>query len=116
LLAIAVVRHMPGRRSESGFLAEVAGDWGRLFPWLPHQSEANRRTRRLWGSFEQFRGALAARIPDDDCQQADTTALPVKHASGAAARTSGPGRATTWPPASAATPPMPSGSTASGWR
>src|ERR1700722_9861155 len=28
LLAIAVVRHLLGRRSESGFLAEVARDWG----------------------------------------------------------------------------------------
>ena len=34
LLAIAVVRHLLGRRSESGFLAEVARDWGHLFPVL----------------------------------------------------------------------------------
>jgi hypothetical protein len=32
LLAIAIVRHLLGRRSEAGFLAEVARDWGRLFP------------------------------------------------------------------------------------
>ena len=81
LLAIAVVRHLLGRRSESGFLAEVARDWGHLFPALPHQSEANRRTRWLWGAFEQLRATLAARLPEDDCQQADTSALPVKHAS-----------------------------------
>jgi Transposase DDE domain len=81
LLAIAVVRHLLGRRSESGFLAEVARDWGHLFPVLPHQSEANRRTRRLWGAFEQLRIALAARLPEDDCQQVDTSALPVKHPS-----------------------------------
>src|SRR5271166_7154368 len=81
LLAIAVVRHLLGRRSESGFLAEVARDWGHLFPALPHQSEANRRTRWLWGAFEQFRATLAARLPEDDCQQVDTSALPVKHAS-----------------------------------
>ncbi|MCW2929531.1 MAG: Mobile element protein, partial [Actinomycetia bacterium] len=43
LLAIAEVRHLLGRRSESGFLAEVARDWGDLFPALPCQSEANRR-------------------------------------------------------------------------
>jgi hypothetical protein len=43
LLAIALVRHLLGRRSEAGFLAEVARDWGRLFPVLPHRSEANRR-------------------------------------------------------------------------
>ena len=42
LLAIAVVRHLLGRRSEAGFLAEVARDWGHLFPRLPHQSETNR--------------------------------------------------------------------------
>jgi Transposase DDE domain len=65
LLAIAVVRHLLGRRSEASFLAEVARDWGRLFPVLPHQSEANRRTRWLWGAFEQPRFVLAARLPED---------------------------------------------------
>ena len=43
LLAVALVRHLLGRRSEAGFLAEVARDWAHLFPRLPHQSEANRR-------------------------------------------------------------------------
>jgi len=81
LLAIAEVRHLLGRRSEAGFLAEVARDWGHLFPRLPHQSEANRRTRWLWGAFEQLRITLAARVPEDDCQQVDTSALPVKHPS-----------------------------------
>jgi hypothetical protein len=81
LLAIATVRHLLGRRSEAGFLAEVARDWGHLFPVLPCQSEANRRTRWLWGAFEQLRAALAARLPEDDCQQVDTSALPVKHPS-----------------------------------
>ena len=81
LLAIAEVRHLLGRRSEAGFLAEVARDWGHLFPHLPHQSEANRRTRWLWGAFEQLRGTLAVRLPEDDCQQVDTTALPVRHPS-----------------------------------
>jgi hypothetical protein len=81
LLAIAVVRHLLGRRSEAGFLAEVARDWSHLFPVLPCQSEANRRTRWLWGAFEQLRAALAARLPEDDCQQVDTSALPVKHPS-----------------------------------
>ena len=81
LLAIALVRHLLGRRSEAGFLAEVARDWAHLFPKLPHQSEANRRTRWLWGAFEQLRAVLAARLPEDDCQQVDTTALPVKHTS-----------------------------------
>jgi Transposase DDE domain len=81
LLTVAMVRHLLGRRSEAGFLAEVARDWAHLFPRLPHQSEANRRIRWLWGAFEQFRVTLAARLPDDDCQQVDTSALPVKHAS-----------------------------------
>jgi hypothetical protein len=81
LLTIAEVRHLLGRRSEAGFLAEVARDWGHLFPRLPHQSEANRRTRWLWGAFEQLRSTLAARLPDDDCQQVDTSALPVRHPS-----------------------------------
>ncbi|HEY7359191.1 MAG TPA: IS982 family transposase [Streptosporangiaceae bacterium] len=81
LLAIAVVRHLLGRRSEAGFLAEVARDWAHLFPCLPHQSEANRRIRWLWGAFEQLRALLAARLPEDDCQQIDTSALPVKHTS-----------------------------------
>ena len=81
LLAITVVRHLLGRRSESGFLAEVARDWGHLFPVLPHQSEASRRTRWLWGAFEQLSITLAARLPEDDCRQADTTTLPVRHPS-----------------------------------
>jgi IS5 family transposase len=81
LLAIAEVRHLLGRRSEAGFLAEVARDWSHLFPRLPHQSEANRRTRWLWGAFEQLRAVLADRLPEDDCQQVDTSALPVKHPS-----------------------------------
>jgi len=81
LLAIALVRHLLGRRSEAGFLAEVARDWAYLFPVLPHQSQANRRIRWLWGAFEQLRAVLAARLPADDCQQIDTTALPVKHPS-----------------------------------
>ena len=79
ILAITMVRL--GRRSEAGFLAEVARDWARLFPVLPHQSEFNRRARWLWGAFELFRAALAANVPDNDCQQVDTSALPVKHPS-----------------------------------
>jgi len=81
LLTIALVRHLLGRRSEAGFLAEVARDWAHLFPQLPHQSEANRRIGWLWGAFEQLRALLAARLPEDDCQQAGTSALPVKHTS-----------------------------------
>src|SRR5260221_4142193 len=81
LLAIALVRHLLGRRSEAGFLAEVARDWAHLFPRLPHQSEANRRIRWLCGASEQLPALLAGPLPQDDCQQIDTSALPVKHAS-----------------------------------
>ena len=81
LLTIALVRHLLGRRSEAGFVAEVARDWAQLFPRLPHQSQANRRIRWLWAAFEQLRAALAAGCPVDDCAQIDTSALPVKHPS-----------------------------------
>jgi len=81
LLAIALARHLLGRRGVAGFLAEVARDWAHLFPRLPHQSEASRRIRWLWGASGQLRAMLAARLPADDCQQAGTSALPVKHPS-----------------------------------
>jgi len=76
LLAIAIVRHLLSGRSEAGFLAEVARDWSHLFPIVPHQSEANRRIRWLWGAFEQFRRWLAGLLPADNRQQVDTSALP----------------------------------------
>jgi hypothetical protein len=81
LLTIALVRHLLGRRSEAGFLAEVARDWAQLFPRLPHQSQVNRRIRWLWAAFEQLRASLAAGVEVDDCAQIDTSALPVKHPS-----------------------------------
>ncbi len=81
LLTLALVRHLLGRRSESGFLHEVGRDWTQLFPHLPHQSEVNRRLRWLWAAFEQLRAALAAAVAVDDCAQVDTTALPVTHSS-----------------------------------
>ncbi|MGY1709298.1 hypothetical protein ACI8AC_07270 [Geodermatophilus sp. SYSU D00758] len=81
LLTLALVRHLLGRRSEAGFLAEVARDWAALFPRLPHQSEANRRIRWLWAAFEQLRAAQVAGAPVDDCAQIDTSALPVKNPS-----------------------------------
>ena len=81
VLTIALARHVLGRRSEAGWLAEVRRDWARLFPRLPAQSEFNRRTRWLWGAFEALRANLAARCPDDSWQQIDTSALPVRHPS-----------------------------------
>ena len=62
-------------------MAEVRRDWPHLFPHLPGQPEVNRRTRWLWGAFEQFRAACAAAVPPDPVQQIDTSALPVKHPS-----------------------------------
>ena len=70
-----------GGAARAGFLAEIARDWGHLFPALPGQSEVNRRTRWLGGAFEYLRGSAGARVPEDDCQQVDTSALPVKHPS-----------------------------------
>jgi DDE family transposase len=81
LLTIALVRHLLGRRSEAGFLAEIRRDWPGLFPRLPDQPEVNRRTRWLWGAFEQIRAAWAAAVPADPVQQIDTSALPVRHPS-----------------------------------
>ena len=78
LLTIALVRHLPGRRSENGFVAEIRRDWPHLFPHLPGQPEVNRRTRWLWGAFEQLRAAWAAAVPPDPARQIDTSALPVK--------------------------------------
>jgi hypothetical protein len=80
LLAIAIVRHLLSGRSEAGFLVEVARDWSHLFPILPHQSEANRRIRWLWGAFEQFRRWLAGLLPADNRQQVDISALPADYA------------------------------------
>ena len=81
LLAIAAVRHLLGRRSESGFLAEVARDWGHLFPVLPHQSEANRADPLAVGRVRAAPGHPGGPAAGDDCQQVDTSALPVKHPS-----------------------------------
>jgi hypothetical protein len=81
VLTIATVRHLLGRRSEAGFLAEVRREWGHYFPALPAQSEFNRRVRWLWGAFEHLRGHLLRPVPADGWQQVDTTALPVKHPS-----------------------------------
>lgn len=81
LLTIALVRQLLGRRSEAGFLAEIRRDWLHMFPHLPGQPEVNRRTRWLWGAFEQLRAAWAASVPADPVQQIDTSAIPVKHPS-----------------------------------
>ena len=81
VLAMTLVRHLLGRTSEAGWLAEVGRDWRYLFPRLPHQSEFNRRVRWLWGAFELLRVHLVGQIPEDVWQQIDTGGLPVKHPS-----------------------------------
>ena len=75
------MRHLLGRRSESGFIAEIRRDYPGLFPQPPHQSEVNRRICWLWGAFEQLRAAWAAAVPADPVQQIDTSAIPVRHCS-----------------------------------
>ena len=62
LLTIAVARYLLGRRSESGCLAEIRRDWPHLFPHLQDQPEVNRRTRWLWGAFEQLRSAVRSTL------------------------------------------------------
>lgn len=63
IITIGLVRHLLGRRSESGFLAEIRREWPELFPRLPHPSEVNRRTRWLYGAYEQIRQVVLLRRP-----------------------------------------------------
>ena len=81
VLTVALVRHVLGRPSETGFLAEIRRDWAHYFPVVPVQSEFNRRVRWLWGAVGHLRQRVAAAAPEDAWQQVDTTALPVKHPS-----------------------------------
>src|SRR3954454_6089394 len=79
VLTLALARHLLRRPSERAFPVELRADWAHLFPRLPHQSEFNRRARRLWGAFEHLRAHLVAALPADGWGQVDTSALPVKH-------------------------------------
>ena len=81
LLAIAEVRHLPGLRSEAGFLAEVARDWGHLFPHLPHQSEANRRTRGCGARSSSSGSRSRHGCRKTTASRPGTSALPVRHPS-----------------------------------
>lgn len=81
IITIGLVRHLLRRRSELGFLTEICQEWPTLFPRLPHPSEVNRRTRWLYGAYEQIRQVLLAEVEADDWGQIDTSALPVKHPS-----------------------------------
>jgi hypothetical protein len=80
LLAIALVRHLLGRRSEAGF-------WPR---WRATGATCSRFCRTKASSIavsagcggrSQVRAMLAAGLPEDGCQQVDTSALRVKHTS-----------------------------------
>ena len=84
LLTIALVRHLLGRRSENGFLAEIRRDWPHLFPRLPDQPEVNRRTRWLWGAFEQLRAAWAATVPADPRRRYERRYVRIHRETGAA--------------------------------
>lgn len=81
ILTIALARALLGALSERRFLRHLRADYGHLFPHLPAQSEVNRRTRWLWGAFEQLRCALLAQLPEasTDWLAVDTTPLPVKN-------------------------------------
>ena len=103
LLTIALVRHLPGRRSENGFRKEIRRNWGHLFPHLPDQPEVNRRTRWLWGAFGQLRAAWAAAVPAARSSRSIPPRCRSSTPPGSAAQTSGPAPATAWPPGSAAT-------------
>src|SRR5947208_11481917 len=69
LLTIALVRHLLGRRSENGILAEIPRDSPDLFPRLPGQPEGNRRTRWLWCALGQLRAAWPATGPAEPVQE-----------------------------------------------
>lgn len=64
LPAIAVVRHLLGRRSEAEFLAEVSHDWHCLVPVLPCQHEPTAAPALAGGRSSSFRTVLAARRPE----------------------------------------------------
>jgi hypothetical protein len=75
LLAIAVVRHLLGRRSEAGLLADVARDWGHLFPRLRIRARPTAGPAGYSAHSSSSGSRSRARLPEDDCQQADTSAL-----------------------------------------
>ena len=88
LLAIALVRHLLGRRSEAGFLAEVGPGLGAPVPAAAAPKRGEPADPLAAGRVRAVRGRPGSPAPEDDCQQVDTCALPVKHAS----RVRGPDR------------------------
>ena len=83
LITLALAGEFLERRSERAWRAEVAADWGELFPHVPAQSEWNRRVRWLWGAFEHLRAGWVRAVPlaAGSWAAIDTAPLPVKHPS-----------------------------------
>lgn len=90
ILTFALARDLLGYDSEQRFRRVLRRDFGHLVPHIPAQSELNRRTRWLWGAFEQLRSHWLARLPPatEGWYTFDTTPLPVQHPS----RVRGPNR------------------------
>jgi hypothetical protein len=114
LLAIAQVRHLLGRRSEAGFLAEVARDWAHLF--LTCRTKA--RPTGASAGCGAHSSSCAATSPRRSRPMTASRLTPARCRSGtppgSAAQMAGRGLAGCMP-GSAATPRTPNGSTASGW-
>jgi hypothetical protein len=91
LVTLALAREFLERRSERAWRAEVAADWGHLFPGVPKQSEWNRRTRWLWGACELLRAFWLRPVPiaPEGWEATDTAPLPIKHPSRVRGATSG---------------------------
>jgi hypothetical protein len=83
LVALALAGEFLERRSERAWRAEVAADWGHLFPHVPAQSEGNRRVRWLWGAFEHLRAFWVQTVPlaPGSWEAIDTAPLPITHPS-----------------------------------
>ena len=83
LVTLALAGEFLERRSERAWRAEVAADWGHLFPRVPAQSEWNRRVRWLWGAFQHLRAFWLRPFPvaPGGWEAIDTAPLPTKHPS-----------------------------------
>ncbi len=83
VLTFAVARELLGYTSERRFRRVLLRDWRHLFPYIPAQSELNRRTRWLSGALELLRQHWLADLPNalEHWFAIDTTPLPVKHPS-----------------------------------
>ncbi len=115
LLAIAQVRHLLGRRSEAGFLAEVARDWAHL----SRTCRTKARPTAASAGCGARSSSCAATSPDKSRPMTASRSTLARCRSGtprgSAAPTAGPGPAACMP-GSAATPRTPNGSTASASR